>query len=101
MGAFAEDSGELGINGDASDNSANAAGAAYVFSRSGDIWSQTAYLKSINTATGDNFGVFTLGLSGDGDTIAASSVYEESNATGIDGDTGNNDASSAGAVYLY
>lgn len=101
VGAFAEDSGELGINGDASDNSANAAGAAYVFSRSGDIWSQTAYLKSINTATGDNFGIFTLGLSGDGDTIAASSVYEESNATGIDGDTGNNDANAAGAVYLY
>lgn len=101
VGAFAEDSGVLGINGDASDNSANAAGAAYVFSRSGDIWSQTAYLKSINTATGDNFGIFTLGLSGDGDTIAASSVFEESNATGIDGDTSNKDANAAGAVYLY
>ncbi len=44
VGAHREDSNATGINGDASNNSAVGAGAAYVFTRSGTAWTQQAYL---------------------------------------------------------
>jgi hypothetical protein len=49
VGAFAEDSNATGVNGDQSNNSAPASGAAYVFVRSSGTWSQQAYLKASNT----------------------------------------------------
>ena len=69
----------------------------YVFSRSGVVWSQQAYLKASNTDGGDNFG-FSVALSGE--TLAVGASGERSNATGVDGDQTNNDASSSGAVYV-
>lgn len=45
-GAPGESSTVEGVNGDQSDNSQRYAGAAYVFNRSGMIWSQQAYLKA-------------------------------------------------------
>ena len=45
-----------GIDGNQADNSASGAGAVYVFTRSGTIWSQQAYLKASNTNVGDLFG---------------------------------------------
>ena len=59
VGAPSEDSNASGINGNQADNSAVAAGAVYVFSRSGDAWSQQAYVKSDSPAqltAGDLFG---------------------------------------------
>jgi len=50
VGARREDSN--GTGGEA-DNSATTAGAAYVFTRSGSIWTQQVYLKSSATASGD------------------------------------------------
>ena len=49
VGAYAESSNATGIDGDQSDNSAVAPGAAYVFVRNGATWSQQAYLKASNT----------------------------------------------------
>ena len=43
---YREDSDANGVNGNQTDNSATDAGAAYVFTRSGTIWSQQAYLKA-------------------------------------------------------
>ena len=52
VGALGEDSNATGANGNQSDNSAGASGAAYVFVRDGTSWSQQAYLKASNTEAG-------------------------------------------------
>ena len=56
VGAIGEDSNATGINGDQSDNLALDSGAVYVFTRSGTVWSQQAYVKASNTGGGDVFG---------------------------------------------
>src|SRR5689334_24405172 len=43
VGAFTESSSATGINGNQSDNSTPASGAAYVFVRHGSNWQQQAY----------------------------------------------------------
>jgi hypothetical protein len=98
VGAYAEDSNATGVNGDQANNSADGAGAAYIFTRSGNTWSQQAYLKASNTGAGDNFGN-SVALSGD--TLAVGAYAEDSNATGVNGDQTNNSASQAGAVYVF
>ncbi|CDN87738.1 FG-GAP repeat protein [Hydrogenophaga intermedia] len=100
VGAHQEDSNATGINGDQSNNSATDSGATYVFTRSNGNWSQQAYLKGSNTETGDAFGA-SVALSADGNTLVASAPFEDSNATGIDGDQSNNAAGVSGAVYVF
>jgi hypothetical protein len=100
VGASAEDSAAVGVDGDQADNSANEAGAAYVFARAGDTWSQQAYLKASNTGAGDAFGD-SVALSADGSTLAVGAGLESSAATGIGGDQGSNSADRAGAAYIY
>jgi HJR/Mrr/RecB family endonuclease len=100
VGAPGEASSAKGINGNQGDNSAQSAGAVYVFARSGDVWTQTAYLKASNTDGGDNFGG-ALALSADGATLAVGARSEASKATGIDGDQTDNSLSNSGAVYVF
>src|SRR5690606_33653545 len=102
VGASLEYSGATGTSGAGqSDNDASAAGAAYVFVRSGNGWSQQAYLKASNTGAGDFFGS-AVALSSDGSTLAVGAMFEDSDATGTSGaGQDNNDASNAGAVYVY
>jgi trimeric autotransporter adhesin len=80
------------------DNTATAAGAVYVFVRSGTMWAQQAYIKASNTEAYDEFGT-SVALSGD--TLAVGAPFEDSAATGVDGDQANNSASYAGAVYIF
>ncbi len=47
-------------------NSAADSGAAYVFTRTGGVWSQQAYLKASNTDASDQFG---LAVAVSGDTV--------------------------------
>jgi hypothetical protein len=98
VGAFGEASSATGVNGDQSNNSLVEAGAAYVFVRSGGVWSQQAYLKASNPDAGDSFG-FAVAVSGDTIVVGASS--ESSNATGVNGDQSNNSAFSSGAAYVF
>ena len=56
VGAIGEDSSATGVGGSQTDNSADQAGATYVFARTGGTWSQQAYLKASNTQGGDMFG---------------------------------------------
>ncbi len=99
VGATNEDSSATGVDGDDTDNSANAAGAAYVFVRDvGGAWSQQAYLKASNTGAGDNFG---NSIAADGDTVIIGSFLEDSNATGLNGDHANNSAPDSGAAYVF
>lgn len=99
-GAVGESSSATGINGDQSDNSSDGSGAAYVFVRDAGVWSQQAYVKASNTDANDSFGI-AVTLSADGNTLAVASYFEDSAATGIDGDQADNSAIHSGAVYVY
>ena len=56
VGSCQEDSNSTIINAGSSDNSSELSGAAYVFVRSGETWTQQAYLKAANSGAGDRFG---------------------------------------------
>ena len=98
IGAFFEDSSATGVNGDQGDNSAQDAGAAYVFVRNGTTWSQQAYLKASNTEANDTFG---SSVAIDGDTVVVGAYHEASSATGVNGDQSDNSAPDAGAAYVF
>ncbi|MDC0672206.1 hypothetical protein [Nannocystis radixulma] len=100
VGARNEDSGAAGINGNEADNATKQAGAAYVFLRTGETWSQQAYVKASNAGEGDVFGT-AVALSGDGDVLAVGAPNESSGATGIDGIQLDETAVGAGAVYTF
>ncbi len=68
VGAIGEGSNAIGIDRD-QDNTAPNAGAVYVFSRSGTIWTQQAYLKARRPDADDWFG-YSVSLSRDGNTLA-------------------------------
>ncbi len=96
IGAIGEDS-----DGTAqANNSAADAGAAYVFTRSGSLWSQQAYIKASNTQEDDLFGG-ALALNATGTTLAIGATGEASASTAINGDQSNNAAGGAGAVYIF
>ncbi len=71
-----------------------------MYTRSGTTWSQQAYVKASNTGVGDQFG-HSVPLSADGSTLAVGAWFEDSAATGINGNQADNSASGAGAVYVY
>jgi hypothetical protein len=98
VGAPWEDSSATGINGDQNDNRATDSGAAYIFTRNGTNWSQQAYLKTSNAGADDQFGV-SVAVSGD--TVVVGAWGEDSNATGVNGNQGDNSAEFAGAAYVF
>jgi hypothetical protein len=77
-----------------------AAGAAYVFTRSGTAWSFEAYIKASNTAPADRFGA-DVSLSGAGNTLIVGAIGEDSSAGGFNGDQSSNGSPSSGAAYLF
>lgn len=98
-----------GINGNQNDKSIPQAGAVYVFTRTGNTWTQQAYIKASNTGEkstpdhadeGDQFG-FSVALSADGNNLAVGAISEDSKATGINGDQNDNSQQSSGAVYVF
>ena len=82
VGAWLERSCATGINGDQADTGCVQSGAAYIFTRNDNVWTQQAYVKASNTRSLDGFGI-TVAL--DDDTLAVG-------ATGEGG---------AGAVYVF
>ena len=93
----------MGINARQDDESAKDSGALYVFTRSHQLWSSEAYLKASNSQVGDRLGDIYFGgldVSDDGNSIVAGS-YDNSSATGINGNQRDNRAIYSGAVYLY
>ena len=98
VGAWQEDSAAIGVNGSQGNNNAQGAGAAYVFVRNGTTWTQQAYLKASNTEANDLFG-WSVAVSGN--TIVVGAFEEDSNATGVNGNQGNNSAQEAGAAYVF
>ncbi len=91
VGAKGEASDAIGVGGDQNDNSLATAGAAYVFTRNLNSWSQQAYLKASNTGGGDEFGG---AVDLDVNTIVIG-------ALGQDQDVGGQVATFAGAAYVF
>lgn len=96
VGARGEDS-----NGGEGNNTVTDSGAAYVFTRSGSVWTQQAYIKASNPGTGligDQFG-HSIDISSD--TLVVGAPGEASNATGVNGDQNDNSMLTAGAAYVF
>lgn len=104
VGSYLEDSNQTTItNGSTSstDNSANGAGAVYVYKRTGATWAQEAYIKASNAESPDTYG---NAVALDGESLAVGAYFERSTQTTITNGTGassNNSATEAGAVYIY
>jgi hypothetical protein len=98
VGAFGEKSKATGINGDQTNDSSNDAGAVYVFTRNGTEWRQQAYLKASNTDDQDWFG-HSVDISGDSVVIGAR--FEDSSATGVNGEQDDNTKFNSGATYIF
>lgn len=98
VGAQYESSNAREINGDQDNNYALNAGAAYVFVRHGESWSQQAYLKASNADPWDSFGR-SVGIYEE--TIVVGANAESSNATDVNGDQFNNNAPASGAAFVF
>jgi hypothetical protein len=109
VSAYREDSNAIGVHAthagadvDSADNASTTeeTGAVYMFSHNGTTWEQNAYIKASNTEKDDKFGL-SLSLSKDGLTLAVGAEWEQSSATGINGDESLNDLIEAGAAYVF
>ena len=99
VGAPTEDSAAQHFNGNQSDDTAQSAGAVYVYARTGRVWAQQAYVKGAHTEAGDLFG-FSVALSFDGSTLAAAAFDEDGSGRGIDPPHDNLSLNS-GALYVF
>ncbi|MFT5657999.1 MAG: hypothetical protein ACI9KN_001278 [Gammaproteobacteria bacterium] len=102
VGAFQEDSSASGINGIEGNNlpQGGSSGAAYVFTRDSNSWSQQAYIKASNPGLVATFGR-SISLSANGDTLVVGSDREGSTALGIDGGQTTSGSNFSGATYVY
>jgi len=100
VSALTEDSNAQGVfssvadaqNNDDSENT----GAVYVYVNSGGEWELEAFIKAENAEAGDWFG-WDIALSGDGSTLAVSSIFDDSQGS----DPSSNDSENAGSVHVY
>jgi hypothetical protein len=100
VGAPLESSGARGIDGKGATGAGQNSGAVYIYVRNGNRWAEQAYIKASNPGTDDQFGD-GVGLSADGNTLVVSAPYEDSGATGVNGNQEDNSVESSGAVYVF
>lgn len=98
IGSFRESSSAVGIGGDGFNNNAVDSGAVYLFTRTDNDWSESAYIKASNTGTEDNFGFATFVHQ---NTLFVGAHREDSSSSGINGSQNNDDMASSGAVYVF
>ena len=84
----------------ADNNLATNSGAVYIFTRSGAVWSQQAFIKASNARAADRFG-HQLTLSGDGSTLAVGAYLEDGASRGFNGDQASAGVSASGAAYVF
>jgi len=77
---------------------ASASGAAYVFVRRNNVWTQQATLKASNAEANDQFGYQVAVYE---DNLAVSAIYEDGGTSGVDGDQSSNTLPESGAVYVF
>jgi hypothetical protein len=99
VGAPMEDSAARGPNGNQRDNTAQDAGAVYVFTRSGTSWRQESYLKASNADAFDEFGG-SVAISADARTLVVG-ARTEAGASGVNVTQNDNSAPDAGAAYVF
>jgi hypothetical protein len=85
------------VSGASLDIEVDDAGAAYPVTID-PTWSQQVYLKASNTDPGDLFG---SAVAFSGDTMVVGARYEDSAATGVNGEQTSNAAQYSGAVYVF
>jgi hypothetical protein len=78
----------------------NSVGAAYIFVRNGNNWSEQAFIKASNPGLTDWFAV-RMALSGDGNTLAVGAPNENGSSKGLNGNQMDDSADDAGAVYFF
>lgn len=94
-----ESSAARGVNGNQLDNSAEDAGAAYVFVRDEfGTWTQQAYIKAGNADAEDLFG---SAIDIWEDLLVVSALHEQSRARGVNGDANDNNNLLVGAAYVF
>lgn len=98
VGAPNESSNSTGVNSDQSNNLAFRSGAVYVFKSIGSAWGQQFYLKPLNTEENDRFG---SSVAVSGSQVLSGAIFEDSNATGVNGNQANNALADSGAAYLF
>lgn len=91
VSAQGEQSTAAGIDGAQADNTADGAGAVYLFRLDGGVWARRHYLKAPTPDSDDRFGQ-GLALAADGDTLAAGAPNDDGTGNG---------ASNSGAVFVY
>lgn len=82
-------------SGEEQDNTEENSGSVYVYTRTGNTWSQQAYLKASNPEDRDYFG-WSVAISGN--TLVIGAPYEDSSAYGGEED---NTELDSGAVYVF
>lgn len=107
VGAPAEDSVAVGVNGDQTNNQSTNSGAVYIFVKNNGVWIQQAYLKASNTEqlninpyrmlVNDRFG-YKVSLSDDGNTLAVSALLEDSPSYGVNCNQNNYETTSRVSV---
>ncbi|WP_220416893.1 VCBS domain-containing protein, partial [Enterovibrio norvegicus] len=98
VGAMYEDSNTTGINS-TPNNSLSDTGAAYVFQRNVDSWSQQAYVKASTVHSGMWFGN-SVAMSPNGTSLVVGAWREDSSSVGVNS-TPNVSAPQSGAAYLF
>ncbi len=66
--------------------------------RTGPLILREVYAKAINPDAGDHFG---WAVSVEGNTMVVGSPFEDSNATGVNGNSGNDSLTNSGAAYVF
>ncbi len=101
VGAHREDGAGSGVSDGAANDDLGSAGAAYVYERDGNRWSQVAYVKASNPGNGDQFG-FSVALDAPGRLLAVGAYKEDGAATVLgDGTDTENGSYDSGAVYVF
>jgi len=100
VGAPEEDSAARGVDGNQGNGGSTgfSSGALYLFGRNGATWTQEAYLKASNSATGIRLGCAVAVAA---DTLIAGARDERGSATGVDGDQSDSGLWGAGAAYAF
>jgi hypothetical protein len=98
VGAAAEDSAALGVNGQQNDESDPQSGAVYVFARTGASWVQEAYLKAAHRADSVEFGA-SVALWGD--QLVVGTPQSDGGGYGVVGEPGEGGVVGSGAAHVF
>jgi hypothetical protein len=95
-----EDSAAQGINGRQDDDSANEAGAVYLFTSDGTTWAQQAYIKSAVNEAFDELGN-SVSISRDGRLFVVGARGEDGGKGGVNQDARDNSVDESGAAFVF